>query len=100
MHRISTYLLTTVIRQQIMEITLANLSQARRRSKHATILFCWELGGGLGHVVAYLKFADELSHRGHRLVYALRQTGKVARLLQQAGHTYLQAPLPDDRPNI
>jgi UDP:flavonoid glycosyltransferase YjiC (YdhE family) len=64
----------------------------------ATILFCWELGGGLGHVAPYLTFANELSHRGHRLIFALRQTGKAARLLQQTGHTYLQAPLPGDGP--
>lgn len=66
--------------------------------KMATILFCWELGGGLGHVAPYLTFTNELARRGHRLVFALRQSGKAARLLQQTGHTYLQAPLPGDRP--
>lgn len=64
----------------------------------ATILFCWELGGGLGHVAPYLTLVNELSLRGHRLIFALRQSGKAARLLQQAGHSYLQAPLPGDRP--
>lgn len=64
----------------------------------ATILFCWELGGGLGHVAPYLTFANELARHGHRLIFALRQSGKAARLLQQTGHTYLQAPLPGDRP--
>ncbi len=38
----------------------------------AKILFTWELGGGLGHVVPYLGVIAGLQHRGHRVAFALR----------------------------
>ena len=63
----------------------------------ATILFCWELGGGLGHVAPYLKLADELVRRDHRIEFALRETAATGRLLRQHGYSYMQAPIPVGR---
>ena len=38
----------------------------------ATILYTWELGGGLGHVTRFSPLAKRLAENGHRVVTALR----------------------------
>ena len=37
----------------------------------ATVLYCWELGGGIGHLVRFLPLAERLLAAGHRVVAAL-----------------------------
>jgi hypothetical protein len=43
-----------------------------------TILFCWELGGGLGHLMQMLPLADDLVKSGHRVFVALRDHCSLA----------------------
>ncbi len=38
----------------------------------STILFAWELGGGLGHLVQLRPPAEALAARGHRVLAAVR----------------------------
>jgi UDP:flavonoid glycosyltransferase YjiC (YdhE family) len=63
------------------------------RPQPRSILFCWELGGGLGHVMQILPLADALVRRGHRVFVALRQLkGPAARAFERSGALLLQAP--------
>ncbi len=39
----------------------------------STILYAWELGGGLGHLLRSLPLARKLAGRGHRVIAALRE---------------------------
>lgn len=66
--------------------------QLRKRRIVARILFVWELGGGLGHVVPHLSLIDGLIARGHEICFALRNTAAHA-LLAQRGVKCLQAPV-------
>ena len=43
-----------------------------------TVLFVWELGGGLGHVMRLAPIANDLVEKGHRVCAALRElTGAI-----------------------
>lgn len=59
----------------------------------ARILFAWELGGGLGHVIPHLRLIDRLRNLGHEVVFALRDTAHAARLLVPRGVCCLQSPV-------
>jgi hypothetical protein len=39
----------------------------------STILYAWELGGGLGHILRFRPLAERLIGRGHRVIAALRE---------------------------
>ena len=43
----------------------------------ATILFTWELGGGLGHLVPLTPLVRALSDRGHRVFAALNDLNRA-----------------------
>ncbi len=58
----------------------------------ATILFAWELGGGLGHVTQIASLIDGLRPAGHRIVVALRELPHAVGLLENSGVTLLQSP--------
>ncbi len=49
-----------------------------------TILYAWELGGGLGHLLRFAPLAEMLVARGHRVVAAVRE-------LKNAGHAFGRA---------
>jgi glycosyltransferase involved in cell wall biosynthesis len=57
-----------------------------------TVLFCWELGGGLGHMMQMLPLAEALVRRGHKVLVALRQLERAAKVFGSAGVAFLQAP--------
>ena len=59
----------------------------------ATIMFCWELGGGLGHLMQMLPLATDLARRGHRVVIVTRDLEGAASVFRRAGVRLLQAPL-------
>ena len=59
----------------------------------ATILLTWELGGGLGHLVNLLPFAEGLQARGHRVIAALRDLSSVERIFGHKGVSWFQAPI-------
>lgn len=57
----------------------------------ATILFAWELGGGLGHITQLGPLASALAALGHRVYAALRELG-AARQTFDPRVALLQAP--------
>lgn len=57
----------------------------------STILFCWELGGGLGHMMQMLPLARMLAARGHNVLVALRQLERAAAVFGRAGVRFLPA---------
>lgn len=58
-----------------------------------TVLFAWELGEGLGHVGPLRTVARELSAKGHRAVFAVRDVVGSKALLKNEGYPVLQAPI-------
>ena len=57
------------------------------------ILFCWELGGGYGHIGGFLPIAIELRTRGHEVIFAIRELTHAENILGRQGFRYLQAPI-------
>src|SRR5438105_2513582 len=58
----------------------------------ATILFAWELGGGLGHMMQMVPLARALVGRGHRVFAALRDLAAGETVFARTDVCYLQAP--------
>jgi hypothetical protein len=67
--------------------------------RRKTVLFAWELGGGLGHMMQMLPLARRLVEGGHRVFVALRQLERAHAVFGQSGVRFLQAPawLPGGR---
>lgn len=59
----------------------------------STILFAWELGGGLGHLMQMRPIAHGLLARGHRIAAALKDLFR-ARQVFGPDVPLLQAPIP------
>ena len=57
------------------------------------ILFCWELGGGYGHISGFLPIAIELRKRGHEVIFAIRELTHAENILGKYGFRYLQTPI-------
>jgi UDP:flavonoid glycosyltransferase YjiC (YdhE family) len=57
-----------------------------------TVLFAWELGGGLGHVMTLRRLASRLRHLGIGAVFAIKDS-RAAGPLQAGGIEVIQAPL-------
>src|SRR5207244_8709427 len=57
-----------------------------------TILFVWELGSGLGHLMQILALAEELARRGHRVFVAVRDLMAAAPVFEGKGLHFLPAP--------
>lgn len=60
--------------------------------KGKTVLFCWELGAGLGHMMQMLPLAEDLAKAGCRVYVAFRQLERAADIFGRAGVSFLQAP--------
>ena len=58
----------------------------------ATVLFTWELGRGLGHLVPMLPLARALSQRGHKVFVAARDVAAAPAVFGDAGVSLLAAP--------
>ena len=58
-----------------------------------TILFVWELGGGLGHLMQMLPLAEDLVRAGHRVFVAFRDLDRAGPIYSVAGVSFLQAPI-------
>jgi len=58
----------------------------------ATILFGWELGANLGHLIPISRIAEHLDGEGHRCFYALRNLADARTVFDSAARV-LQAPL-------
>ena len=63
------------------------------RAQPEIVLFCWELGGGLGHLMQMLPLAQELVKAGHRVFVALRDLDRAGAIYASAGVWFLQAPI-------
>jgi hypothetical protein len=59
----------------------------------ATIIFAWQLGGGMGHLMQMLPLARGLSARGHAVFVAVKDLARAAALYGDAGVRFLQAPV-------
>ncbi|WP_305908993.1 nucleotide disphospho-sugar-binding domain-containing protein [Methylomarinum sp. Ch1-1] len=57
------------------------------------IVYAWELGGGYGHIGAFLAVAKQLQQRGHDVVFVLKNLEHADTLLGKYGFSYLQAPM-------
>lgn len=58
-----------------------------------TILMCWELGGGYGHLATLVPIARTLTGRGHRVIAALKILDPQTQALRDAGAECVQAPV-------
>lgn len=66
---------------------------ARARGKLvSTVLFVWELGEGLGHVVGQRPLALALRSRGHEVVLAVRNVRSAATAFAGTGLRFVQCP--------
>jgi UDP-N-acetylglucosamine:LPS N-acetylglucosamine transferase len=63
-----------------------------------TILFAWELGGGLGHLAPMLPLVRRFRERGYRLFMAVRDLSRVGSLFEGEGVSFLQAPVKMVKP--
>lgn len=58
----------------------------------ATWLFCWELGGGWGHVAPFRRPIERLLGRGHQVLFAARDVACLPRLFRGLDVRWFQAP--------
>lgn len=58
-----------------------------------TVMFAWEMGGGLGHLMQDLPLAQDLARAGHEVIVVLRDLSRAAGLYSLAGVHFLQAPI-------
>lgn len=63
----------------------------------ANVLFTWEIGQGLGHVLPILPVAREFKALGHSVTFALRDVRGAGAMLRAEGFTVLQAPFHPDK---
>lgn len=56
------------------------------------MMFCWELGGGLGHLMQMLPLARGLARRGHTVYVAMRHLDRAWHVFGRTGILILQAP--------
>jgi UDP:flavonoid glycosyltransferase YjiC (YdhE family) len=62
----------------------------------ATILFSWQLGGGLGHLMQMAPLVQGLARQGHRVFLALRSLSNIPSELRQPQVVLFQAPFKHD----
>lgn len=56
------------------------------------IVYCWELGGGYGHIGAFLPVAYELLRRRHDVTLVIKDLDQIETLIGSDELTFLQAP--------
>jgi UDP-N-acetylglucosamine:LPS N-acetylglucosamine transferase len=57
------------------------------------VAFCWELGGGLGHITGFLPMAKRLQKKGHEVVFIVKNLLSTEQLIGQYGVKVFQAPV-------
>ena len=57
------------------------------------ILFAWELGANLGHLLRDVPVAEELRKAGHEVVFAVRDTRVAADILVPRQFDFVQSPI-------
>ncbi len=58
----------------------------------SNITFCWELGGGYGHLASFKSLAQVLLARNHNVSALLRDTGNAHKFLNGMSVSYFSAP--------
>ena len=61
----------------------------------ATILFAWELGGGLGHLTVIKPLAEALRDQGHRVVIAVRNFAWLSKVFERQECPFCELHLHD-----
>ncbi len=64
----------------------------------ASVVFTWELGGGLGHLVRYRALIDLLCEAGHAVSFIARDVERAGRVFDGRPVTLRQAPYGDTPP--
>lgn len=62
------------------------------KSSLVRILFCWELGGGFGHLFRLLPIGTELARRGCQVIYAIKDSARAEPFL--CNHACQVVPAP------
>ncbi|MBS0203225.1 MAG: hypothetical protein JSS49_10030 [Planctomycetes bacterium] len=65
----------------------------------ASILFCWELGAGYGHLTPHREVLARLREKGHSVHIAVRDLTRAAKAFDGLPFHYWQAPTPQSRPD-
>ena len=47
------------------------------------VAFCWELGGGLGHIAGFLPVANHLKEKGHEVIFIVKSLLNTEQLVGQ-----------------
>src|SRR5688500_16248365 len=55
-------------------------------------VYCWEMGEGLGHLVAMAHITAQLVAQGHRVTCMLKDLAPAPRLLNLPGVSWMAAP--------
>lgn len=64
----------------------------------ANIFYAWELGANLGHIGCFLPLARALRNKQHQVSWAVNAPHLAARMLDQEGFSWLQAPTIPEQP--
>lgn len=59
----------------------------------AKIVFTWELGGGMGHIMPYLSIMKALHTKGHEVIFILRDLSQANLISEICQATCFQAPI-------
>src|SRR4030042_6983406 len=59
----------------------------------AKIVFTWELGSGMGHVMPYLSIVKALHTKGHEIIFILRDLGQSKLISEMYRATFFQEPV-------
>jgi UDP:flavonoid glycosyltransferase YjiC (YdhE family) len=64
----------------------------------ASVLFCWELGAGFGHLTPHREVLATLARKGHKVHVAVRDLARAAQAFKGLPFCLWQAPTPQNRP--
>jgi len=57
------------------------------------IVYVWEMGQGLGHLMGFLPLALELRRRGHRVTFVMKDLSRAEQFLTPHNFEFFQAPI-------
>ena len=64
----------------------------------ASVLFCWELGAGFGHLTPHREVLATLQRKGHTVHVVVRDLVRATKAFEGLPFVYWQAPTPQSRP--
>ena len=64
----------------------------------ASVLFCWELGAGFGHLTPHREVLATLQQKGHTVHVAVRDLVRATKAFEGQRFAFWQAPTPQGRP--